>query len=103
MPEQIVAQVEFDLARDTDQDPPHQKLKDALTERNGYQCERISDDLVPCDALIQIIDRASDDLRKEDPDQVIEEKHQPAPEELDAILVNVRLERIELFEHDQKN
>ena len=91
MLKEIVAQVEFDLTRNADQNPPHQKLKETFTERDHNQRKRVRDDLVAGDAPIQIVDRTADDLRKEYPDGVIQQKREPAPKELDAISVQIRL------------
>ncbi len=41
MREQIVAQIEFDLARDADQDPARQVLKDGLDAGDRQQQQRI--------------------------------------------------------------
>ena len=52
MAEQIIAEIELNLARDTNQYPAHQELKDSLSQRNGYQLQRIGNDLVLSYALI---------------------------------------------------
>src|SRR5690348_11200822 len=99
MLEKIVAQIELDLARDADQDPTHQKLKDAFADSDSNQSQRVGNDLVLSDADIQIVNCSSDDLRKENPDRVVEQQGEAAPEELDAVAIQIRLEGIESFEH----
>ena len=45
MGEQIVAQIEFDLARDADQDPAGKKLEDGFGARDGQQVTGIGQQL----------------------------------------------------------
>src|SRR5580704_15408650 len=44
--EQVVAQIEFDIARDSDDHPARQKLEDALDQSDGNDEERVSEKLV---------------------------------------------------------
>src|SRR5690348_16093816 len=99
MLEKIVTQIELDLARDADQDPAHQKLEDALADSNSNQSQRVRNDLVLSDADIEIVNCASDDLREKNPDRVVEQQREAAPEKLDAVAIQIRLEGIESLEH----
>ena len=53
------------------------------------------------DSAVEIVNCASNDLRKENPDYVVQKEYEATPEKLDAVVVQVRFEWIELLEHVQ--
>ena len=64
MAEQIVAQVEFDFARNADQDPASEELEDGLAAATASSSQGIGQQLVAGNAQVQIIDGAADDQRE---------------------------------------
>ena len=72
MGEEIVAQVEFDVARDSDDDPACQELEDAFDQGNGEHSRRVEEQFVARDTRVEVVDGATQDLREEDPNSVIE-------------------------------
>ena len=70
--EQVVAQIELDVAGDADEHPASQKLEDALSQRQGDDYQRVDEKFVPGYAGVEIVDGAAQDLRKQYPDAVIE-------------------------------
>src|SRR5208337_1322948 len=70
--EQIVAQVELDIARDADDHIARQKLEDSLGQRDGNDQQGVGEKFLPSDAGVKIVNGAAQDLRKEYPDSVIE-------------------------------
>ena len=64
MAEQMIAQVELDLARDADQDPAREVLKDPLAERNGHQQPAPGQQLAVRNALVQVVGNAADEPRR---------------------------------------
>ena len=68
--EEVVAQVELDLAGDADDDPAGAEEEDALDGGDSDQQPGIEQDLLPGDALVEIVDGNANDLREEDPDGV---------------------------------
>jgi hypothetical protein len=71
MGEQIVAQIEFDFARDPDHDPASEKLEDGLDAGDRQQQERVGQQFVAGDALVKIVDGAANDQREENPNPVV--------------------------------
>ena len=70
--EQIVAQIEFDVAGNADDHPARQKLEDSFGQRDGDDEQGVGEKFLAGDAGVQIVDGAAQNLRKEDPDAVIE-------------------------------
>ena len=69
--EQVVAQIEFDIAGDADDDPARQKLEDAFDEGDGDYEQGVGQEFLAGYTGVKIVDRAAQDLREEDPDSVI--------------------------------
>src|SRR5208282_385298 len=70
--EQVVAQIEFDIARDSDDHPARQKLEDSLDQSDGDDKQGVGEKLLAGDPGVQIVDGAAENLRKQYPDSVIE-------------------------------
>src|ERR1019366_820262 len=70
--DQVVAQIELDIARDSDDHPARQKLEDSLDQSDGDDEQRVGEKLLTGHARVKIVDGAAENLRKEDPDSVIE-------------------------------
>ena len=70
--EQVVAQIELDVAGDTDDHPARQKLEDSLGQRDGDDEQGVGEKFLAGYAGVKIVDGAAEDLRKEYPDSVIE-------------------------------
>ena len=70
--EQIVAQIELDIAGNADDHPARQKLKNSLDQRDGDDQQRVGEKLLAGHAGVQIVNGAAQDLRKQNPDSVIE-------------------------------
>ncbi len=63
MAEEIVAQVELDLARDADDDPAGEELEDSFAGGNCDQQPAPGEQLAVSDAVIQVVNDALDDAR----------------------------------------
>ncbi len=72
MSEEIVPEIKFDHARDADDYPAREELEYAFRQSDGDDQKGIGEELLARDTGIQIIDSASNDLREENPDAVIE-------------------------------
>jgi len=48
---------------------------------------------------VEVVDGAAQDLRKKNPDSVIEEDAEPAPDETAAVALEIRSERSESLQH----
>jgi hypothetical protein len=70
--EQVVAQIELDIAGDADDYPARQKLEDSLGQRDGDDEQGVGEQFLAGHAGLKIVDGAAEDLRKEYPDSVIE-------------------------------
>ena len=68
MAEEIVAQIELDLPGNADDDPAGKEEEDALGGRDQDQQPGIQENLLPGDALVQIVDGNANDLGEKDPD-----------------------------------
>ena len=64
MAEQIVSQVIFDVARNSNDQPARQKLENTFGQNNRHQQQRIKQQLVPIDAVVQSVHRPLDYLGK---------------------------------------
>ena len=89
MPEQIVAQVKFNLARDADHDPAGKKLEDALDRRHSQQFQRVGQQFFASNAGPQTVHSVAEDKWKQDPYAVIDENADCAYEIAAAILLQV--------------
>ena len=69
---EVVAQIELNIAGDADDHPARQKLEDTLGQRDGNDEQRVGEKFLAGDGGVQIVDGAAQDLRKENPDSVIE-------------------------------
>ena|SRR5215475_5362298 len=99
MREEIVAQIEFNLPRDADQNPPSQELKNALRQGDSEQPKRIVGDLVSRDAVVQVISYPSENLGECNPDPVVKENRHRAPQESSTVLPEIGCEWPEILEH----
>ncbi len=80
MAEEIVAQVELDVARDADHDPAGQELEDAFDQRqSATSSSRIVSSLCEVTPCVQVVDGAPDDQREENPDAVVAAAPQTVP------------------------
>ena len=70
--EEIVAQVELNIPRDADDHPPRQELKHSLDQRDGDNQQRIGEKLLAGHTGVKIVNGAPQDLRKQDPDSVVQ-------------------------------
>ena len=98
--EQVVAEVEFDFARNADQDPAGQVLEDRLDAGDGEQHRRVGQQFVAGDALVQVVDGAADDQREQDPDAVVAEHAERADPEGGSVLAEVREQWAQVLEHE---
>ena len=89
MGEQVVAQVEFDLARDANQDPAREELEDGFGAGDGEQPSGIGQQLMHSDALVQVVDGAADDQREENPDAVVAQHAERADPEGCLVLAQI--------------
>src|SRR5262249_11283712 len=94
--EEIVAQVEFNLARDADHQPSRQKLEDALDTGNGQQQQGINQDFVLRHSRFEVVDGTSDDLGKQHPYSVVEEYGHCAPKQRHPVFFKVRPEWLQV-------
>ena len=91
--EQIVAQVELDLARDADQDPAGQELENGFGAGDRQQQSRVGEQLVAGDAEVQVVDGAADDQRKQNPDAVVAQHAERADPEGQPVLAEIGKQR----------
>ena len=101
MSEEVVAQIEFDFARNADQNPARQELEDGFNAGNPQQHQSVGEQLLAGDAAIQIVDGAADDQRKQNPDAVVKQHADRAEPERRLVLAQIRKQRAEVFEHQQ--
>ena len=73
MEKQIVAQIELDVARNSNHNPARQKLKDTVNRGHRQQEQGVSGQLLPGDAKLQVVHGAANHLGKQDPNAVVEE------------------------------
>ncbi len=100
MAKHVIAQIVFNLTRDADHKPAGQKLEHALAQRQSDQQCGINQYFVLRDAMVvQIVDSAAHHLRREHPKAVIEQHRDRAPEQRDAILIEIGPQRLEIFAH----
>src|ERR1019366_5610885 len=69
--EQVVAQIEFDVAGDADDHPAREELEDAFDEGDGDYEQGIGQEFLAGYTGVKIVDGATQNLREEDPDSVI--------------------------------
>ncbi len=116
--EEVVAQVEFDFARDADHDPARQELEEALGGGNGDEQQGIDDDLVLREARAGVADHAAHDgrdaamrfpaqvvhrpaqhLREQDPDPVHQQNGAAAQDVAPLVFAEVGEQGAEVLEH----
>ena len=93
MAEEIVAQVELYFAGNADDDPASKKEEDALAGGNSYQQPGIAENLLPGDAVVQVIDGDTNDLGKKDPEGIGGHRDQSAPDKVPPIAAQIGEER----------
>ena len=89
VPEEVVAQVEFDPAGDADEDPPHQVSEEALGTAQGQQQSSVAEQEAGVGSLGEIIDRPSQDLGRDDHRHVGHEDHRDTGGDAGAVLPQV--------------
>ena len=97
--EEVVAQVELDLARDADENPALGVEKDAFDQRDGDQQAGEDEDLAAGGPVLHLVDGASDDLGKLHGDSVGANAGEGAPQVSPAVAAHVTEERAEVAEH----
>lgn len=73
MKEQVVAEVEFDVARNADDNPTGQVLKNAFGSGDGHQQKRVDEQLASGDAVLKGVESATNNLREQNPDTIVRE------------------------------
>ena len=96
MAEEIVAQVELDLARDADHDPAGEELKDAFAYGDGNQQPAPGEQFPVSDTAVQIVNDALDEARGLHHDSVGAEDREGAGHKTLPVLFHVWEERPEL-------
>jgi len=69
--EQVIAQIEFDIARNADDHPARQELKNSLDQGDSDDQERVGKEFLTGHTGVQIVDSAAQDLREKYPDSVV--------------------------------
>ena len=96
--EQVVAQIEFDVARDTNHDPARQELEDSLTERDGNHQQGVENQLLGrASAFLEIVQGHADDLRRLHGDAIQKQHAQGTHHETAAVFLQVGIERAQAF------
>ncbi|GAC1430769.1 MAG: hypothetical protein NVS1B11_25570 [Terriglobales bacterium] len=72
MLEEIVSEIEFDLAGNANNNPAGKELKDSLYSCDSQKQQRISDKFMLGYAEVEIIDRPPDNLGEKYPDSVVQ-------------------------------
>src|SRR5579872_2105687 len=90
--EQIVAQIELNIARYADHHPARQELEDSFDENNRQQKSSVGDKLLMGYARIERVNRPPNDLREQDPDTVVQEHRECAPEVSPAVFLQIWIE-----------
>src|ERR1700727_1968997 len=98
MAKDVIAQVIFNFSRDANHKPAREKLKNTLSQCQYYQQSGIHQDLlVRAVAGIQIIYGAFNELWCQHAQAAIKQHSDCAPEQRNAILVEIRPERLEIL------
>jgi hypothetical protein len=97
--EEIVAQIEFDVARNADDDPAHEEEENAVEDGDGHDEAGVAEDLVPCDTLRQVVGSEANDMRKLHPDDIGKNGAEAAPEVSAPVAAHVREQGLEILEH----
>src|SRR5208282_6200652 len=87
--EEIVAQIEFDVAGNADYDPAREELEDAFGEKDADDSQGIFQQFVRGDSGMEIVGGVAQDLRKLDRDSVSEQNAQSAPGETRPIALQI--------------
>ena len=101
--EQIVPQVEFNVARDTDHNPAREELEDSFGDGDGEQQSGVNQKLVPrgaCSQIggrFQVIRGFADNQRKQHPNAVVEQHADCAQNVSPAIALQVGQQRAQAF------
>jgi len=97
--EQVIAQIELNLPGNADDDPAGEKEEHALGRGNSHQQPGIEQDLLPGDAVVQVVDGDANDLGEEYPDDIRKHGGQSAPDKIAAIAAQIRKQRPECGKH----
>ena len=97
---QIVAQVEFDLARNSDENPALRIKKNAFGQRDSnQQASEEKNHLVVCKIFLQLVDRESQHPGKLDCGRIRGNAGKRAPKVSPAIAAHVPKERSQIAKH----
>ena len=101
--EEIVAEVEFDVAGDADEDPAREEQEDALGDGDGDKQPGVEEDLLAGDAMVEVVYGGSDDAGEEYPDGAREHGDDASPDVGAAVAAHVGEKRLQAFEHECVN
>ena len=90
MAEEIVAQVELDLARDADHDPAGEELEDSFAEGDGDEQPAPGEQFAVSDSVVEVVHNALDDARGLDHDSVGDEDSEAPGEIVLPVALHVR-------------
>src|SRR5450759_1731209 len=93
MGEQVVAQIEFNFARDPDQDPAGKELENGFGSGDRQQQGRVGEQFVAGDPEVKVVNGAADDQREENPDAVVAHDEQSADPEGQLVLAQIGEQR----------
>ncbi len=97
--EEVVAQVEFDFARDADEDPALGVEEDAFDEADGDQDQGKDEDEFAAGALLDAVDGHAQNAGELDGDDVGADAGEGAPHVSPAVAAHVAVEGGEVAEH----
>ncbi len=97
--EEIVAQIELDIARDADQHPALSVEKNPFDERDGDQQQSQKKDVLARGAVLERVDGAAKYARKLDPDGIGADAGQRAPHVSPAVTAHVGEKRGQVAQH----
>ncbi len=97
--EDVVAEVELDLARGTDDDLPGEVEADGRDDGDAQKFERVLPDGGGVDVATDVVDGGADEQRNGGFGAVVDQQRQPAQREAPPIAAKVRKERAEALKH----
>ncbi len=97
--EEVVAEVELDLARGADDDLAGDVEEDGGERGDEQQAQRVVEDLGFGDAVLHVVDGVADDEREQDADDVVEDDRDASPGEVLPVALEVGNEWSEFLEH----
>ena len=97
--EEVVAQIELDLARGADDDLAGDVEEDRGERGDQEQAQAVVDDFGVSDALAHIVDGVADDEGKNDADEIVGDHRDASPGEIFPVALEVRKQRSNLIKH----